>query len=109
MKTIQITVDERPLKVMSRAPLHCRSGLEDAEGRASTRAGTLLRTRAYRDRGCRAQRRDREMARIFNDPKRTNALVILARIRSSGLLTEDEFATLSPETRNAIELMLGAE
>lgn len=55
------------------------------------------------------ERRDREMARIFNDPKRTNALVILARIRSSGLLTEDEFATLSPETRNAIELMLGAE
>lgn len=55
------------------------------------------------------ERRDREMARIFNDPKRTNGLVILARIRSSGLLTEDEFATLSPETRNAIELLLGAE
>jgi hypothetical protein len=54
-------------------------------------------------------RRDREMARIFNDPKRSNALVILLRIRSNGLLTEDEFATLSPETRNAIELLLGAE
>ena len=55
------------------------------------------------------ERRDREMARIFNDPKRSNALVILTRIRSNGLLTEDEFATLSPETRNAIELLLGAE
>jgi hypothetical protein len=55
------------------------------------------------------ERRDREMARIFNDPKRSNALMILARIRSTELLTDDEFATLSPETRNAIELLLGAE
>jgi hypothetical protein len=49
------------------------------------------------------------MAQIFNDPKRSNALMILARIRSTELLTDDEFATLSPETRNAIESLLGAE
>jgi len=54
------------------------------------------------------EQRDREMARIFNDPKRSNALTLLARIRSVGLLTEDEFSSLSPETRSAIELLLGA-
>jgi hypothetical protein len=52
--------------------------------------------------------RDREMASIFNDPKRSNALTMLARIRSVGLLTEDEFSSLSPETRSAIKSLLGA-
>jgi hypothetical protein len=55
------------------------------------------------------EQRDREMAIIFNDPKRSNALTMLARIRSEGLLTEDEFSSLSPETRSAIQLLLGAE
>lgn len=54
------------------------------------------------------EQRDREMASIFNDPKRSNALTVLARIRSVGLLTEDEFFSLSPETRSAIKLLLGA-
>jgi len=54
------------------------------------------------------EQRDREMARIFDDPKRSNALTMLARLRSDGLLTEDEFSSLSPETRSAIELLLGA-
>ncbi len=54
------------------------------------------------------EQRDREMASIFNDPKRSNALTLLARIRSFGLLTEDEFSGLSPETRSAIKLLLGA-
>ena len=58
--------------------------------------------------------RDRRTARpgngsIFDDPKRSNALTMLARIRSNGLLTEDEFSSLSPETRSAIKLLLGAE
>jgi hypothetical protein len=51
--------------------------------------------------------RDREMASIFNDPKHSNALTMLAQIRAAGLLTEDEFSRLSPETRSAIELLLG--
>jgi hypothetical protein len=51
---------------------------------------------------------DREIASIFNDPKRPNALTMLARIRAAGLLTEAEFSSLSPETRSAIELLLGA-
>jgi hypothetical protein len=52
------------------------------------------------------ERRDREIASIFNDPKRSNALTMLARIRAAGLLTEDEFSGLSPETRSAVELLL---
>jgi hypothetical protein len=55
------------------------------------------------------EQRDREMASTFNDPKRSNALTMLARIRSEGLLTEDEFSSLSPGTRSAIQLLLGAE
>jgi hypothetical protein len=54
------------------------------------------------------EQRDREMASIFDDPRRSNALTMLARIRSDGLLTEDEFSSLSQETRSAIELLLGA-
>jgi hypothetical protein len=54
------------------------------------------------------ERFDREIASIFNDPKRSNALTMLARMRAAGLLTEDEFLSLSPETRSAIELLLGA-
>jgi hypothetical protein len=49
------------------------------------------------------EQRDREMASTFDDPKRSNALTMLARMRSAGLVTEDEFAWLSPETRSAIE------
>jgi hypothetical protein len=54
------------------------------------------------------ERRDREIASIFNDPKRSNALTMLARMRAAGLLKEDEFLSLSPLTRSAIELLLGA-
>ncbi len=55
------------------------------------------------------EQRDREMASIFDDPRRSNALGMLAKFRSEGLLTEDEFSSLSPETRSAIQLLLGAE
>jgi hypothetical protein len=55
------------------------------------------------------EQRDREIASMFNDPRRSNALGMLAKIRSEGLLTEDEFSSLSPETRSAIQLLLGAE
>ena len=54
------------------------------------------------------ERRDREIAGLFNDPRRSNALTMLARIRAAGLLTEDEFSSLSADTRSAIELLLGA-
>jgi hypothetical protein len=55
------------------------------------------------------EQRDREIASIFDDPKRSNALTMLARMRSEGLLMEDEFSSLSPEMRGAIQLLLGTE
>ena len=54
------------------------------------------------------QQRDREMARLFDNPRRSHALTMLAQIRSQGLLTEDEFSSLSPETRGVIQMLLGA-
>jgi hypothetical protein len=54
------------------------------------------------------EQRDREMASIFNDPMRSNALTMLARIRAAGMFTEGEFSRLSPETRSDVELLLGA-
>jgi hypothetical protein len=53
------------------------------------------------------QRRDREMERIFNDLKRSNALAMLTQIRANDLLMEQEFSNLSADTRNAIGLLLG--
>jgi hypothetical protein len=53
------------------------------------------------------EQRNREMASIFDDPKRSNALTMLARMRSDGLLTDDEFSSLGEETRSTIELLLG--
>jgi hypothetical protein len=55
------------------------------------------------------QQRDQEMARLFDNPRRSHALTMLAQIRSQGLLTESEFSSLSPETRGAIQMLLGAE
>jgi hypothetical protein len=52
------------------------------------------------------ERRDREMARLFNGLKRSQGLMMLARIRSVGLLTEDEFSSLSSETRDVIQMLL---
>ena len=52
------------------------------------------------------ERRDREMARLFNGLKRSQGLMMLARIRSAGLLTEEEFSSLSLETRGAIQMLL---
>ena len=53
------------------------------------------------------ERRDREMGRIFDDLKRSKALTMLAQMHYNGLLTENEFSSLSPETRSAIGLLLG--
>jgi hypothetical protein len=52
--------------------------------------------------------RDREIACLFDNPRRSHALTMLAQIRSQGLLTEDEFSSLSPEARGAIQVLLGA-
>jgi hypothetical protein len=54
------------------------------------------------------ERENRNMANMFDNPRRSQAFMILAQIRSQGLFTEDEFLSLSQETRSAIQLLLGA-
>lgn len=54
------------------------------------------------------KQRDREMALLFDNPRRSHALTMLAQMRSHGMLTEEEFSGLSPETRAAIQMLLGA-
>jgi len=48
------------------------------------------------------QQRDRQIASIFDDPKRSRALTMLAQIHTEGLLTDEEFKGLSRETRSAL-------
>lgn len=54
------------------------------------------------------QRRDGDIARVFDDPKRSRALTMLAHMRSEGVLTEEEFASLSQQTRSAVHMLIGA-
>ena len=54
------------------------------------------------------QRRDGDIARLFNDPKRSRALTMLAHMRSEGVLTEEEFSSLSQQTRSAVHMLIGA-
>jgi hypothetical protein len=53
------------------------------------------------------ERRDREIGRIFDDLKRSNALRMRAQMRANGLLTDEEYFSLSAETRDVVELMMG--
>jgi hypothetical protein len=49
------------------------------------------------------RRRDKRLARIFDDLRRSNAFFVLANIKRAGLLTDDELMRLSAETREAVE------
>jgi hypothetical protein len=53
------------------------------------------------------QRRDQELADAFDDFRRSTAWPQLAILRSRGLLTDEEFALFSPETRGAVQVFLG--
>ena len=46
---------------------------------------------------------DKKLARAFNDLRRSNALLNLAVIHAYGLLTDEEYARFSEETRAVIE------
>jgi hypothetical protein len=46
--------------------------------------------------------KDRALAEMFDDPRRSTALFQLALIYSQGLLSEEEFAGFAPETRESI-------
>ena len=53
------------------------------------------------------QKRDKEIARIFDNLSRSTALMKLVAMKSHGLLTEEEFSRFSEETRQAVDLFLG--
>jgi hypothetical protein len=48
------------------------------------------------------ERRDKEMADIFNDYRRSTAFWQIAMMHSRKLLTDQEFQIFSPETRDSI-------
>ena len=50
--------------------------------------------------------RDKEVARLFNDLRRSTALWQLAAIKGHGLLTDDEFARFSQEAQNLVAALL---
>ena len=54
------------------------------------------------------EKRDKELGLAFDDPHRSTALIQLAHVRGSDLLTEEEFSQFSLDTREAIELILGS-
>jgi hypothetical protein len=53
------------------------------------------------------QRRDKELAQAFDDLRRSTAWPCLAVMRSRGLLSDEEFAGFSSETRAAVQVWLG--
>jgi hypothetical protein len=54
------------------------------------------------------RRRDKELAQAFNDLRRSTALLQLAILRARGLVTDEEFARFSPETRAVLQVYQGA-
>ncbi len=53
------------------------------------------------------QRRDRELADTFNDLRRSTAIEQLAHMRVLNLLTDEEMARFSPDTREIIRFLTG--
>jgi hypothetical protein len=47
-----------------------------------------------------------KMAWAFDDMRRSKAIILLANIKESNLLTEEEFSEFSPETREGVEVIL---
>jgi hypothetical protein len=52
--------------------------------------------------------RNRERMEIFDNPRQSTALPQLVLMHSHGLITPEELARFSTETRNAVELRLGS-
>jgi hypothetical protein len=48
--------------------------------------------------------KDKELAMLFDNPRRSNALAQLSAIASAGLVTDEELSRFSPETRKAISV-----
>ena len=53
------------------------------------------------------QRRDKEMAEVFDDFRRSTAFWQIAMMHAQGLLTDQEFQQFSQETRDAVTVIRG--
>ncbi len=53
------------------------------------------------------ERRDREIADAFNDMRRSRAVMRICHLRNLALLSDEEFARFSEETRGAVQGLLG--
>jgi hypothetical protein len=53
------------------------------------------------------ERRDREIADAFNDMRRSRAVMLICHLHNFGLLSDEEFARFSDETRGAVQGFLG--
>jgi hypothetical protein len=53
------------------------------------------------------RRRDRELAKTFNDLRRSAALFQLTNLYSQQLLRDEEFSRFSPETQSIVKFLLG--
>lgn len=62
---------------------------------------------AYLEVWDRLQARDRKMSELFDNPRRSIALFMLASWRASHLLTDDELRQFGEETQNEIALLSG--
>ena len=52
------------------------------------------------------KKRDKELGWAFDDMRRSKAIILLANVKESDLLTEEEFSQFSPETREGVEVIL---
>jgi hypothetical protein len=75
-------------------------------GRLASETGTSAHER-YRTVYQLLQRRDRELGEAFDDLRRSTAWQQLAILRSRGLVTEEEMAGFSDETRGAVAVFRG--
>ena len=83
----------------------CRRILVDAAG-IIARAQEVGQHRAYLDLYRHIHERDEILSRCFDEWKRSRALETLINWRAEHLLTDEEFAAFSPETRRIVEMLL---
>ena len=80
---------------------YCEQVLAEAE-RLAKEGGRSPHER-YRELYTLIKECDKKMARLFDDRRRSVAVHMLAQLRGEGLLPEEEFSRLSPDTRAAVE------
>ena len=88
----------------------CQNVLDEAVAAAQASAGSPhdRYLRVYRL----IQKRDKEIGRIFNDFRRSTALLQLLNMRRSGLLTDEDLSVFSPPTQeyvNQVAALLDGE